>query len=608
MGAVLDVRNLRVELRGSGDDIVDEVSFQLGEGEVLGLVGDSGSGKTTVALALLGYARRGTKIVGGDISLDERDVLALPHTALREARGGIVAYVPQDPASALNPALRIGTQLEEIAEEHWRSWGAKERRARLSEVLGQVNLPDQAEFFRRYPHQLSGGQQQRVCIAMAFICRPRLIVLDEPTTGLDVTTQAHVLETVRDLCLQHDVAAVYVSHDLAVVAALAHRVAVMYAGRLVEIGPRDEIFLSARHPYTRRLVRAIPDPKSRRSLVGIAGHAPAPGQRPRGCFFAPRCPFVSERAERESPPLQPVGPDHHARCWRANEIEKLDPDYVAASEIGVRALAPREPALSVRALRARYGRRVVLHGVTLDVREGECLALVGESGSGKTTLARCIAGLHPDFAGEILFHGLPLARAARDRPHEVRQEIQYIFQNPYSSLNPRKTVGQILAQPLRLFERADERRGKRGILEALERVALSGVVVNKHPDQLSGGERQRVAIARALAAEPSVLVCDEVTSSLDVSVQAAIVNLLAALQGEMGLTLVFVTHNLALVRSIADHVVVMKEGHEVEADEVERIFTEPQTDYTRQLLANTPTLEWRHALRATADQAFARES
>jgi oligopeptide/dipeptide ABC transporter ATP-binding protein len=590
-GAVLAVENLRVDLVSSGLDIVDEVSFEVVEGEVLGLVGESGSGKTTVGLALLGHVRRGARITGGAIKIEGRDILTLSPEELQGMRGRLVSYVPQDPSASLNPALRIETQLEETLAAHGFGASPQDRAERIYQMLDEVLLPHDQEFLRRYPHQLSGGQQQRAALAMAFACRPRVIVLDEPTTGLDVTTQAHVLETVRELCRAHRVAAVYITHDLAVVGALASRVAVMYAGRLVEIGAQRQLFRSAGHPYTRRLIQAIPDAAGRFALIGIPGRAPAPGLRPVGCFFTPRCEYAVDQCQRSFPPVTRLSPSHEARCYRSTEVaaESIrEGIHVEASE---RERRGEQSLVSARVSAAFYGDRQVLHDVRLDVWPRECVALVGESGSGKTTFARCIAGLHREYSGEVLLRGSPLPPGARTRTRETRKEIQYIFQSPYGSLNPRKTVGQIVGQPFRIFFDLGGRAAHARVAEVLERVALSHSYVNSYPDQLSGGERQRVAIARALAAQPSLLVCDEITSALDVSVQAAIVELLGALQRDFGLGLLFVTHNLALIRTIAEEVAVMSEGRIVEFGAVEEVLEAPKAEYTRQLLADTPKLD-----------------
>jgi len=586
---VVAVSDLRVELLGSGVDIVDEIGLQIHAGEVLGLVGESGSGKTTVGMALLGHVRRGGKVGGGAITIDGRDLGALRGEELRRLRGGVVSYIPQDPGTALNPALRIGTQLAEVLEAHASAWSEDERRERVREALSEVALPSDEVFLKRYPHQLSGGQQQRVAIAMAFANRPKVIVCDEPTTGLDVTTQARVLETVRDLCRSHQVAALYVTHDLAVVAELADRVAVMYAGRIVESGPREAIFSAPRHPYTRRLLRAVPDIAGKRTVIGIPGRAALPGSRPEGCFFHPRCPLADDESRSAFPPVTELGGGHTVRCFHhAEAVQRAEPE--GAGQLGPRTVG-EELMLTVRDLDAHYGASHALFRIDLDVHREECLALVGESGSGKTTLARSVSGLHSDYTGQVRLRDDPLPQAARRRSRNARKEIQYIFQNPYASLNPRRTIGQSIGRQLQLFypgSRADT--GQR-VAECLERVALSSSAASRFPDQLSGGERQRVAIARALAAQPSVLICDEVTSALDVSVQAAIIELLGQLRREMGLSMLFITHDLALIRTIADRVAVMNEGRIVEEGPVDKILTAPTADYTRQLLANTPSIE-----------------
>ncbi|MBA2641694.1 MAG: ABC transporter ATP-binding protein [Actinobacteria bacterium] len=587
----LEVVDLRVEVDyGAREDIVDEISLQVVAGEVLGLVGESGSGKTTVGLAILGHTRRGARIARGEVRIEGRDILALPPLERQRLRGRLVSYVPQDPASALSPAMRIGRQLEEALTEHGFGASDAERQARIVEVLGEVLLPTDATFLRRYPHQLSGGQQQRVALAMAFANRPRVIVLDEPTTGLDVTTQAHVLETVRELCAAHGVAAVYVSHDLAVVATLASRVAVMYSGRLAEVGPTGTLFRLAAHPYTRRLVEAIPELSGKHALVGIPGTAPRPGHRPTGCFFAPRCPYMEMSCTVAPPELETIAAEHEVRCFRYADVLR---DAVAARPMATpRAEIEVEDALvSVLGVDASYGARQVLYDVELVIRPRECLALVGESGSGKTTLARCIAGLHATYTGAIAYQGRPLLAGSRARDADTRREIQYVFQSPYNSLNPRKTIRQIVGQPVRVFFDVGGADVRGRVTEALERVQLSRTVLDRYPHQLSGGERQRAAIARALIAEPQLLVCDEVTSALDVSVQAAIIDVLAELQRELDIGLLFVTHNLALIRTLSQEVAVMSQGRIVERGLVDDVLDNPSAEYTRKLLSDTPSLE-----------------
>jgi peptide/nickel transport system ATP-binding protein len=524
----------------------------------------------------MAYYRRGTRRTGGHILVGGEDLVVLAARAVRRLRGRRVAYVPQSPASALNPALRIGTQLHECPQR------TDDPAGRVREVLREVALPDTDEFLSRYPHQLSGGQQQRVAIAMAFVGRPDLIVLDEPTTGLDVTTQKHVLATVRRMCGRYACAAVYISHDMAVVAELADRIAVMYSGRIVEIGPSTVVLRTPRHPYTTRLLMAVPDLDGRREARGIPGHAPSPLHRPPGCAFAPRCPLAEDRCRTEvPPPTTPVRLDHVVRCFRAG-VERLR--VVDRIEHPV----PAAPAvLDVRGLTARYASRRVLKGVDLAVPAGHCVALLGESGSGKTTLARSVAGLHPQHDGEVRLAGEALPRSSFRRTVEQRRRLQYVFQNPYESLNPRKTVRELVLGPARVLlgHIADP---DAVVSAALEQAALRPDLANRYPDQLSGGERQRVAIARALTARPDVLVCDEVTSSLDVSVQSAIVELLARLQREMRLALLFVTHDIALVRNVAQSVAVLERGTIVEHGDVEAVFGAPRHPYTRALMADTP--------------------
>ena len=580
----LDVRELEVRLGRTGPDVISDVSFTVEAGQVLGLVGESGSGKTTVVLALLGHARRGLHISSGEVRVDGVDLLRLPAAQLRAVRGARVAYVPQDPSAALNPTLRVGTQLNEAIRVH--PGAVDDPDGRIREVLQEAHLDASPELLRRYPHQLSGGQQQRVGLAMAFACRPALIVLDEPTTGLDVSTQRHVLDTIRSLCAAYGVAAVYVSHDLAVVGGLVSDVAVMYSGQIIEAGPTAKVFGDPLHPYTRGLLSAVPSPLQATRLTGIDGQPPRPGRRPAGCSFAPRCDFATEECRSQQP--EPVLIDARAvRCLRVAQVRESSTTLAAA--LGRAATAAGEvPVLSLRGVAATHGRRRVLSGVDLDVPAESCVAVVGESGSGKTTLARCIVGLHRNWTGDIRFEGAPLTAGTRDRPRQVLRRVQYIFQNPYTSLNPRKTIGQIVAQPLEQYLRLGYRERSQRTARALADVSLGADFLSRYPDQLSGGERQRVAIARALVVEPDLLVCDEVTSALDVSVQAVIVELLRGLQSEHRIAMIFITHNLALVRSIAQQVAVMQLGRLVETGPAETLLDSPQTEYTRRLLADIP--------------------
>ena len=524
------------------------------------------------------------------MKLSGEEVIGRDRADLRRMRGATVAYVAQDPTSALNPALKVGTQLREIFDAHPRSGQEKsDVNDRIAELLAEVRLDGIARVLESYPHQLSGGQQQRVMLAMAFACRPELIILDEPTTGLDVTTQRHVLDSIRGMCRIYQVGAVYVSHDLAVVADIANTIGVMYAGRLVELGPADRAFRAPGHPYTRGLLRAIPDPGRAHVLEGMDGQPPRPGARPAGCYFAARCEFAREQCMTGFPPafvLDDAG--HWARCLRAEEVSQLP----ALGELPLREHAPpvdaQAPLLRITGLGAKYGDKPVLQDVSLEVHAQRCMAIVGESGAGKTTLARCIVGLHSNWSGTIEFDSNPVAHDHRQRSRDAIRSLQYVFQNPYTSLNPRKTVGRLIEQPLQeLFKLGRAEREQR-VVAALHDAALNEEYLNRYPDQLSGGERQRVAIARALVVAPKLLVCDEVTSALDVSVQAAIVELLHRLKLERGLTIVLITHNLALVRSLADDVVILRDGHVIEQGP--EVLDSPQSEYALQLLADVPSL------------------
>jgi peptide/nickel transport system ATP-binding protein len=590
------VTGLEVRLGRTGPDVVGDVSFTVRAGEVLGLVGESGSGKTTVALALLGHARRGLRITAGQVLLDGSDLLALSPRELRAARGARVSYVPQDPSAALNPALRVGTQVREVLRVHARA--VDNPAERLAEVIREVSLDPTPELLHRYPHQLSGGQQQRIALAMAFACRPSLIVLDEPTTGLDVSTQRHVLETVRSLCRSYGVAAVYVSHDLAIVSGLASSIAVMYAGRVVETGPTARLFGEPAHPYTRGLIRAVPSADRAEVLASIDGQQPRPGRRGAGCSFAPRCGYAIADCTTMTPELVTAS-GRGVRCLRALDLPAAAPERVPVAA-GTSGLAGTT-VLSVRGVTASYGTTRVLSGIGLEVSPSTCVAVVGESGSGKTTLARCVAGLHSNWTGEITFGGTSLAAAARQRDKEALRRIQYIFQNPYASLNPRKTAGQIIDQQLTQLTVLSRRERAARVAEVLRDVSLSPDVVSSYPDQLSGGERQRVAIARALVVEPDLMICDEVTSALDVSVQAIIVELLRRIQQERKLAMIFITHNLALMRSIAQSAVVLHQGSVVESGPVEQLLKHPAEAYTRHLLADVPTLASEPSAGASAE-------
>jgi len=580
---LLSVENLRIELT-NGKDIVDAISFDLAEGEILGLVGESGSGKSTIAAALLGHARTGAIITQGKINVDGTDVLSLAEKNLRKIRGKTVSHVSQDPATSLNPLLRIGKHIDELLSVHQPELSKSDREKSALTIFTDVGLPATTEFLQRFPHQLSGGQQQRVQLALAFILRPRLIVLDEPTTALDVTTQALVLKTVRQLCQVYGVSAVYVSHDLGVVQELVDKVIVLYAGRIVESAPINVLFAQPTHPYTQGLLAAVPDISARRSLQPIPGQAPSPGTRPQGCAFYDRCPLRSEACV-QAPPLTNIDPQHLTACWNST----AGPAFAPKPDTRIKQQGNNhQPLLSITGLNAFYGQRQVVFDANFSLTKGECLALVGESGSGKTTIARAIAGIGEHTIGHIFYNDYSLDFRARARHPDLRHQIQYIFQNPYRALNPRHTVGNILMTALQHFFTLTKSEAEERAIAALNKVSLQAELLHAYPRELSGGERQRVAIARALVCEPKLLICDEITSALDVSVQANILSLLRELQAS-DLSLLFVTHDLGVVRAVADTMVVLHQGKIVEYGQVDEVLDNPVNDYTRTLVSHSPS-------------------
>jgi len=567
---------------------VEDVSFRVAPGEVLGLVGESGSGKTTTALALLGYSRPGVRIVGGTLEVAGRVLSGLPEAQVRGYRGRLISYVPQDPAAALNPSVRVGDQVAHMLRRHATRADVERR---VAETLELVQLPSSREFRRRFPHQLSGGQQQRVAIAAALVCRPSVVLMDEPTTGLDVVTQANQLAQIALLQQELGLAIVYVSHDLAVVATIANRIAVMYAGRVVEDGPAAQVLSGPRHPYALGLLSSVPDPREPQQLRSIPGVAVGVGDRPTGCAFAPRCAQRVAACVETVPPLEPASDERRVRCFEWRET----PALAHESRIPlVSRLEGKAALLSVEELRAEHhgrgGTVVAAVHVSFSIAAGECVALVGESGSGKTTIARCVAGLHAPARGQIVLDRAALAPLAGGRTREARRRIQIVFQNPYDSLNPRHRVAESIARPIRILRGLSRRGAEAEVVELLERVRLPARLAQRFPGELSGGERQRVAVARALAAKPDLVVCDEVTSALDVSVQAAVLELLAELRAELGLALLLITHDLGVVASVADRVLVLEGGVVCEQGPVLPLLSHPEHEYTRRLVAAAPSL------------------
>ncbi len=582
--------------------IIDDVSLGIAPGEALGLVGESGCGKSTVALAAMRYLQAGMRITGGRIRFEGRDVGAMAEPELRALRGSRLAMVYQDPMSSLNPVMTIGRQLMEVPLLHGETDETRARERAVA-MLHEVRLPDGAALMARYPHQLSGGQQQRVVIAMALMAEPALLVMDEPTTGLDVTIEAAILELVRELRSKFGTAILFISHNLGTIARLCDRLGVLYAGRLVETGSIRDVLRAPAHPYTRGLLEALPALDRGRGagrLVPIAGTLSAEDRARPGCGFEPRCAFADPGLCRPGPiPLAAVGAnaDHRARCAR------LDAIAPRMREAAARAGGPAPPGpvlLEVkgltkwyelgRGLSRRNARTVrALTEVDLEARRGATLAVVGESGSGKSTLARVVAGLVGGARGQVRLGDVELgAKSVDERPRDLVRRVQMVFQNPDSTLNPSHTIGFALMRPLKKLRGLSARDAQAEAGRLMERVQLPVELLGRKPGQLSGGQRQRVAIARALAGNPDLLIADEPVSALDVSVQAAIVNLLADLLASSDMGLVLISHDLALVRHMADWVAVMYLGRVVEYGPADRVFAPPFHPYTQALLAAAP--------------------
>ena len=582
------VEGLGVETT-AGLPIIEDVSFSLASGEALGIVGETGSGKTTTLLAMLGYSQPGSTITSGDVRVGDVRMTTAKGRAQRKLRGKVVSYVPQNPAGSLNPSIRVRDAVLEMVKAHQANGGAAPS---VADALDRVGLPRGAEFQRRFPHQLSGGQQQRVCISVALVCEPPVVVLDEPATGLDVVTQARLLDELVRLRREAGVSMIYVTHDLAVVAGFADRIAVMYAGRIIEHGPSAEILQRPKHPYTRGLLNSIPDHARPRRLVPIGGVAVGLGDRPPGCAFAPRCPLRIDECDAAVPTLRVVGEFHATRCLRPNDV--APPESSPPPVMQRRHSGPAVPLLSVSELRAEHRGRgevvVAASDVSFTLGRGECVALVGESGSGKTTIARTIAGLHRLTSGRILLGDEELAPQARRRSRAQRQRIQIVFQDPSDALNPRHAVRSAVARPAQMLRGLSRGEADAEADRLLSLVRLPEGIEDRYPPELSGGERQRVGIARALAATPEVMICDEITSALDVSVQAAVLNLIAELRESLGLSLLLITHDLGVVSTIADRVLVLEQGSIVETGETLDVLTNPRHPYTKSLLAAAPSL------------------
>lgn len=613
--SLLTIDHLDVGYKVGGNwlDAVHDVSLRVEAGQVYGIVGESGSGKSTLALAVMRYLGENGEIRGGTITLDGADLTSKTTAELRELWGGQIGLVPQDPMASLNPSLPVGEQIAEIARRHG-GLNRADSELRAVAMLASVRVPDPADVARRYPHQLSGGMQQRVVIAMALVANPRLLVLDEPTTNLDVTTEAVVLDLFAELLAEYHSATLFVTHNLGLIARMCDRVGVMYAGELMEDADMRGLFKMPLHPYTIGLINCIPKPganKRETVLKTIPGQIPALADRPMACVFADRCPAALDVCRTVKPPLESAGDGRFVRChrWReiaAGELRVFDFDGQPVAVSAASALEPDQDLLTIADLKVQFGRgnaveRLIdpdkrapvkaVDGVTLTIQRGQTLGLVGESGSGKTTLARSVVGLVDVGTGQIDLPDASLNQAAEMRPHQTLRRLQMVFQNPEESLNPYHTVGDALRRPLITLAGKTHAEADTLALELLNAVHLPQNYAERLPSELSGGEKQRIAIARAFAAQPDLIVCDEPVSALDVSVQASILNLLAELQRERGTSYLFISHDLAVVGYLADRIAVIYLGQIVEVSDAEGFFRAPHHPYTEALLSAIPVAD-----------------
>ncbi len=579
----LNIEGLEIStLRGTR--ILRNVDLNLHSGQILGLVGESGSGKTTLGLAMVGSLKSGLVVSAGSVSLSGVDLFRLPSGKIRELRGTTLAYIPQDARASLNPRLRLGRQVDLIFGG--RNAGTALRYRHFEHLLGRVGLPAFEQLRKRYPFQLSGGQLQRLTIAIAFSSRPPLVVLDEPTTALDSITHVETLKLIKGVLVDESAMAVYVSHDISTVQSLCDRIAVIYSGEVVEAGPTKAVLEAGGHPYSRGLAAAVPMIDAGVAPTGIPGTTTTPDKRPNGCAFLSRCSFRTAECPVDAPvPMRNIA-GRAIRCVHAETVVAQPGPDVRRDERSnaLPAAAVGNDALRARDIRVVFGTHLALKGIDLLVGQGERVALVGESGSGKSTLARCLAGLHANYEGAVEFGGRRLATDVVDRPIIDKKAVQFIWQSPYTSLNPRRTVEQIVSQPAEKFFAASGAEIRERVQAAISAVELSQDHLGRLPRQLSGGERQRVAIARAIVAEPRILICDEVTAALDVSVQASIADLLRRLSERKGMGFLFISHQLALVRHLVDRGYVLRAGEIVEAGSAEELFVRPRHDYTRRLV------------------------
>jgi peptide/nickel transport system ATP-binding protein len=605
---MLTVDDLKVALDSDSGLVkaIDGLKLAIARGETFALVGESGCGKSMTALALMRLLPENGRITDGRLDLEGADVFGLPEAEMRSVRGGRIGMIFQEPATSLNPVMRVGEQIVEAIEAHTALRGAAAR-AKAIEWLGKVGIPEPGRRIDDYPFRLSGGQKQRVMIAMTLAGEPDFLIADEPTTALDVTIQAQILDLLKDLQREQGMGMLLITHDLAVVAGMAHRVALMYAGQIVEVAEAKEFFARPLHPYARLLLRALPDAAKRGgTLAAIAGTVPPLWLDFEGCRFAPRCPLAIDACRAAPPPLEPtISKTHSVRCIRWRE----EAPFSAVPAEARREPAPREQGgaklLEVEHLSVRFpirkgllqrvrGAFTAVHDVSFSIAGGRTLALVGESGCGKTTTGKAIVQLLRGQAlieGQARLDGQDLFTLQGEALVEARRSIQIIFQDPFASLNPRMRVLDVLEEGLLALRVELDAAARRDLLEKLvDQVGLRRDALERYPHEFSGGQRQRIAIARALAVQPRLIVCDEPTSALDVSVQAQILNLLRELQRELGGSYLFITHNIGVVEYIADDVAVMQRGEIEEIGTARAVLETPQRDYTRTLLAAVPRL------------------
>jgi peptide/nickel transport system ATP-binding protein len=605
---MLEIDDLRVQLDADVGLVraLDGLHLSLSRGETFALVGESGCGKSMTALALMRLLPENGRVAAGAVRLDGQDLLALPENRMRDVRGGRMAMIFQEPSTSLNPVMRVGDQIVEAIEAHTPLRGAAAR-AKAIDWLARVGIPEPERRIADYPFRLSGGQKQRVMIAIALAAEPDYLIADEPTTALDVTIQAQILDLIRDLQRERQLGVLLITHDLAVVSGMAHRVALMYAGQIIEVASAAEFFSHPKHPYARLLLQALPEAARRgEPLAAIAGTVPPLWLDFAGCRFAPRCDRAMRHCANTLPELTEEGPQHRVRCLLYSQPGEALPREAAVPKSQPEVPTGQgAPLLEVRDLRVRFALKApLLHrgprhfdavdGVSYQLHAGRTLALVGESGCGKTTSGKAIVQLlrrQALISGQALFDGQDLFQLGGAALVHARRSIQIIFQDPFGSLNPRMRVADVLEEGLIALRPELDAAARRDRLHTLvDQVGLRRDALQRWPHEFSGGQRQRIAIARALAVEPKLIVCDEPTSALDVSVQAQILNLLRELQREQGLAYLFITHNIGVVEYIADDIAVMQRGRIVEQGACSDVLSQPSQAYTRSLLAAVPRL------------------